>query len=207
MSNNTVPSGAPHAAGWQSGLKTALAGRWGNVALVAGLAIALGLMLPKLLPSDPVVVPESDGQQKGMTKGAGVGKGEIARLNTSAYANNTDLVGRLFFGTIVVLGLSVGSIWGMRRWQLGKGPAGAAGRELRLVETLHLGNRTSLHLVHLGKQAILVGADGGGIKSIVPLPKPFDDALAEIAGADPAPGDADNAAREIGVPREWPNAA
>ena len=42
-----------------------------------------------------------------------------------------------------------------------------------------MGNRCSVHLVHLGKREILIGVDGGGIKTMVPLANSFEDVLAE----------------------------
>jgi flagellar biogenesis protein FliO len=178
MSTNAV-SAASNAPGWQGGLKSALRGPWVNVALVAGLAVALGLLLPKILPGDTVIDkdrPKPDAKSSSPT--------EYKAPTLPDVPNPQALLGQLFMGTILVLGLSVVSIWVMRRWLGGQGFAHTAGGEMRLVETLRLGQRTSLHLVHLGKREILIGADAGGIKSIVPLARPFDDALAETEGND-----------------------
>ena len=54
---------------------------------------------------------------------------------------------------------------------------------MRLMETLQLGNRCSLHLVKLGKRELIVGIDGAGIKSVLPLAEPFDDILAQVQTA------------------------
>jgi flagellar biogenesis protein FliO len=96
--------------------------------------------------------------------------------------NPQGMLARLAWGTILVLGLSVASIWGMRRWTQVRAPAVSGERTLRLVETLPLGNRCSVHLVHLGKREVLIGVDAAGIKTIVALTKAFDDVLAEEAG-------------------------
>ncbi len=55
----------------------------------------------------------------------------------------------------------------------------AGPRTLRLLETLPLGNRCSVHLVHMGNREVLIGVDGSGIKSIVPLPENFADVLTQ----------------------------
>jgi flagellar biogenesis protein FliO len=181
MSTNTPGSG-PHSGIWQGGPRSALRGPWATVASVAGLAIVAGLMLPKLLSSETVI----DKDRPRTDSKGGVAVSEYKAPNLPEVPNPQALLGRLFMGTIVVLGLSVLSIWVMRRWLPGQVPAHAAPRDMRLIETLHLGNRSSLHLVHLGQREILVGVDAGGIKSIVPLSKPFDDALAETVQNDAA---------------------
>ena len=187
MSSNTVPDGAPNPTNWQGGLKAMLGGPWATVAVVAGLAVVLGVLLPKLVSNDTVI--DKDRPRTDVKAVASDAKGSAAEAKPgSEYKtpsipdapNPQALLGRLFMGTVVVLGLSVGSIWMMRRWLQGQMPANALSREMKLIETLRLGNRNSLHLVHIGNREILVGSDTGGIKSIVQLARPFDDALAEV---------------------------
>jgi hypothetical protein len=48
---------------------------------------------------------------------------------------------------------------------------------MRLIESLSLGNRCLMHLVRLGKREILIGVDGAGIKTVVPLAGTFEDVL------------------------------
>src|SRR2546425_344205 len=67
---------------------------------------------------------------------------------------------RLGIGTAIVLALCVATLAGIRRWMYPAAANGSTPREMRLTETLQLGNRCALHLVHLGKQPILVGVDG-----------------------------------------------
>jgi flagellar biogenesis protein FliO len=149
------------------------------VAGVAALAILAGLLLPKLLSSETVVAKEPT-----KTEAKGVAAAEYKSPSLPDAPNPQALLGRLFMGTVAVLGMAVASIWVMRRWLPAQKPVHAAPRDLRLIETLHLGQRSSLHLVHLGQREILVGVDAGGIKSIVQLQKPFDDALAETVQND-----------------------
>ena len=56
---------------------------------------------------------------------------------------------------------------------------------MTLVETLPLGNRCLVHLVRVGKQQVLVGLDGGGLKSLVALPEAFDETLTEAENTPP----------------------
>jgi len=52
---------------------------------------------------------------------------------------------------------------------------------MAVVETLPLGNRCLVHLVRVGSQQVLVGVDGGGLKSVVALPAAFDETLVDAA--------------------------
>jgi hypothetical protein len=85
---------------------------------------------------------------------------------------------------VVVLGLSVVTLWYGRRWLQAPNLA-AASRELRLIETLHLGNRCCLHLVQLASRQVLVGADAGGIRSVVPMNDGFEPYLQEATQEPP----------------------
>ena len=46
-------------------------------------------------------------------------------------------------------------------------------------------DRFGVHLVKVGARQVLVGVDGGGVKSMVALPEQFGDALAEVEKDDP----------------------
>jgi flagellar biogenesis protein FliO len=156
-------------------------GKWSPWIAIALVAVVGGLLLPQLLPGEPAV-------EKARIKGEAKGKPgtEYVAPAIPDVPNPQAMLFRLAAGTMVVLGLSVASIWGMRHWLQPRAGAGGGQRALRLIETLHLGSRCSLHLVHLGKREILVGMDGAGIKTVVPLSKPFDDVLAETEATDAA---------------------
>jgi hypothetical protein len=89
------------------------------------------------------------------------------------------MVIRLGAGTAVVLGLCVVTLLVGKRWLGGPAAAKAAGATMHVVETLHLGNRCCLHLVQLPARQVLVGADGAGIKAVLPLAENFDTLLGE----------------------------
>jgi hypothetical protein len=81
---------------------------------------------------------------------------------------------RLGLGTLLVLGLCAGTLWIGKRWLGGAAASAApAAAQVRLVETLSLGNRCVVHLLNIGTRPVLVGADAGGVKTIVPLPESF----------------------------------
>jgi flagellar biogenesis protein FliO len=170
MSTSTVP--APRA-------KLRFWAPWAAIALVA---VVLGLLLPQLMPGEMAV-----DKSRSKTEAKSKANADYAAPTIPDAPNPQALLARLAMGTVLVLGLSVASIWGMRRWLYPMGTGAAGLREMRLIETLPLGNRCSLHLVYLGKREVLVGVDGGGIKSIVPLAKPFDDVLGETETAAPTP--------------------
>jgi flagellar biogenesis protein FliO len=147
---------------------------WATVALVAVLA---GLMLPQLMPGETVLDkdrPKVEAKSKSAS--------EYIAPSLPDLPSPQAMLARLFIGTVFVLGLSVVSLWGVRRWMQTNAPANSTPREMRLIETLQLGNRCSVHLVCLGKREILIGVDGAGIKTLVPLASAFEDVLAEESG-------------------------
>jgi flagellar biogenesis protein FliO len=142
---------------------------WGGIAIAA---ILLGILTPQLLPEQPAVEkPASKAEAKDKTN-----LEYTAPALPDAPSPQAMLL-RLGLGTAVVLGLCVATLAGLRRW-MNPSPANGSGpREMRLLETLQLGNRCSLHLVHLGNTPLIVGVDATGIKTIVPAPTPFQDVL------------------------------
>ena len=141
---------------------------WAAIAVVATMA---GVLLPRLMQDEPVAEPPP----------AKAEKGKLA-YQPPAYPNVSSpqsMLIRLGVGTILVSGLAVGSLFAVRRWMTAAHGDPTTRRAMRLGETLPLGNRCVLHLVHLGKAQVLVGVDAGGIKSILPMPDGFGELLAE----------------------------
>ena len=93
----------------------------------------------------------------------------------------------LAVGTAVVMVLCIGKLFLCRRWlrRLPSQPSGNS--HMTLIETLPLGNRCQVHLIRVGKQQVLVGLDGAGLKSLVALPDTFDEALAAMQEPADAP--------------------
>jgi flagellar biogenesis protein FliO len=89
---------------------------------------------------------------------------------------------RLVMGTATVLGLCVCTLLVGRRWLRGAARGANSGDKLRLIETVALGNRCAVHLIQAGDQQVLVGIDGAGLKSLVPLTVSFENTLAEVGG-------------------------
>ncbi len=153
---------------------------WKTWAGIAAVAIVMGLLLPQLMPGEtalPKAEPKAEAKDKG--------KLEYTGPSLPDAPSPLAMFVRLSLGTAVVLGLCVATLYGVRRWMYPTAANGSTPREMRLMETLQLGNRCALHLVHLGKQPILVGVDGAGIKTIVPMAAAFEDVLTE-ADAPPA---------------------
>ena len=165
MSTTSVPGAAS---------KAGLRAPWLTMGLVAVIATLAGLLVPQLLPGEMAIEKT---HHKVEAKSAS--KTDYVAPSIADMPNPQGMLVRLVSGTMLVLGLSVASIWLMRRWMQSQAPAGLGRREMSLVETLPLGNRCSLHLVHMGKREVLIGVDGAGIKTIVPLPKAFEEVLAE----------------------------
>jgi flagellar biogenesis protein FliO len=137
-----------------------------TIGLIASLA---GLLIPQMLPGEKAPTPI------------------VRDAKDLTYVPPTwpeppsiqGLMLRLGFGTMFVLILSVAAIWYGKRY-LTAYAGGSLGGELKLVETLPLGNRCRLHLVRLGSRQILIGADGAGIKTVTPLDD-FEQVLADNA--------------------------
>src|SRR5258708_6949107 len=125
--------------------------------LVAGTAILAGLMAAPFLAGDSATEKHAF-----KTEGKSKGPGQYVAPPLPPMPSPQAILGRLATGTVVVLGLAVVSLCGARRWlKLNVAPGMSSGN-LKLIETLQLGNRCALHLVHLGKREVLVGTDGGG---------------------------------------------
>jgi flagellar biogenesis protein FliO len=86
---------------------------------------------------------------------------------------------RLASGTIFVLILCISILWAGKRWVRPLAAPVSASRTLRVLEALPLGGRCSVFLLQAGEANVLVGVDQAGIKALLPLPQPFDGALAE----------------------------
>lgn len=89
--------------------------------------------------------------------------------------NIAAMIGRLFFGTAVALGLCAASLYFGRRWMQGN-LAGLPTKNVRLkvVEMINLGPRCAVFLVQANGSQVLCGTDPQGLKSMVVLPEGFD---------------------------------
>jgi flagellar biogenesis protein FliO len=157
-------------------------GSWTTWLTVAFVAVAAGLLVPQLLPGE--TSDKNQAKQEAKTKPGSDYTAPALPDMPSPQA----MLGRLFVGTLVVIGLAVVSLWGARRWLQPAGAANALPREMRLVESLPLGNRCLMHLVRLGKREILIGVDAAGIKTVVPLAGTFEEALEETGVRNQEPG-------------------
>lgn len=95
---------------------------------------------------------------------------------------------RLGIGTVLVLGLCVGTMWFGRRW-LQRLPGGVAGgRKLQVEDVVTLGNRAALYLVKVGDTQLVAGTDASGLKSLLALPTQFQEVLAGQIGTNDETG-------------------
>lgn len=69
------------------------------------------------------------------------------------------------------------AVLAMRRWKRNQGLLPATGKTSRVVETLSLGPGRSVSLIEIAGMRALVGADTGGIRTIVMAPRTFDDEI------------------------------
>lgn len=161
---------------------------WMSWLAIAAVAIVMGMLVPQLMPGETVSEKAEPKSAESSPVKSGREQKKDLQYAAPTFPEAPSVPGmflRLGVGTAVVLGLCVATLWGIRRWLYPAAANGSTSRDMHLMETLHLGNRCALHLVHLHKQPILVGVDGAGIKTIVPLPATFEDVLSEAAHAPP----------------------
>lgn len=95
----------------------------------------------------------------------------------SGRAETSDMFVRLAVWTVIVLGLCVLTVLGLRRWQQRQGILPSGSGTSRILETLALGPGRAVSLVQLGDVQAMVGTDGGGIRTIVLVPPAFEEQL------------------------------
>jgi flagellar biogenesis protein FliO len=146
--------------------------RWMPVAVIGLVAVTAGIALPRALPSAPEAV-------KAAPAGDSASKGALAYTPPTLpeMPDPRSMLTRLGLATAGVLALCFGTIWFGRRWLGGAAPPAGAASHLRLIETLPLGNRCALHLIYVGSRQVLVAADPSGLRTVVPLPESFEQAL------------------------------
>lgn len=84
---------------------------------------------------------------------------------------------RLVIGTVVVLGLCVGSLWFGKPWLMRLQLTNTTGQLMQIEGTVALGNRAVLYLVKIGDTQLVAGTDATGLKSLIALPASFKDTL------------------------------
>ena len=80
-------------------------------------------------------------------------------------------------GCVVVLCALTLVIMATRRWQRSRGLLPTVSKRSRVLETLSLGPGKTVSLIEIDGMRALVGADSGGIRTIVPVTRTFEDEL------------------------------
>lgn len=161
----------------KNSLKSALP-TWLTVCVLGLTATVCGLFLPQSLrghrePAAATPIPEPARETKNTL--------EYTPPALPDMPSPGSMFVRLALGTIFVLILSIVTLWAGKRWiRPLAGPVGE-NRQLRLMESLPLGGRCAVYLLQVGETKVLAGVDQAGIKALLPLPQPFDGALAELA--------------------------
>jgi flagellar biogenesis protein FliO len=91
--------------------------------------------------------------------------------------NTGALLLRFFVGTVVVLGLCVGSLWLAKPWLQRLKVSGAGTPSFHVEGSVAVGNRAMLYLVRVGETQLIAGTDGSGLKSLIALPPSFKEVL------------------------------
>jgi flagellar biogenesis protein FliO len=152
--------------------------KWLPLALIGAVAIVAGIVLPQMLGGmAPAEAPPVAEEQKGSL--------DYVPPTWPEAPDPRAMLTRLGVGTAVVLALCIVTLVVCRHWLRPKPDSSGGNGCMTLVETLSLGNRCLVHLVRVGNQQVLVGQDGGGLKSLVALPAAFDEALVEAQETPP----------------------
>ena len=90
------------------------------------MAVLAGLMLPQLMPGE-TVLEKSHAKVEAKSKSPG----DYVAPSLPDMPSPQAMLGRLFVGTVFVLGLAVVSLWGVRRWMQTNAPANSTSRQMR----------------------------------------------------------------------------
>lgn len=85
---------------------------------------------------------------------------------------------------LVLICLMVLTILGLRKWQRTRGLLPVVNGQSRVLQTLSLGPGRTISLIEMNGLRALVGADAGGIRTIVLAPPSFDETLSTVADSD-----------------------
>jgi len=78
---------------------------------------------------------------------------------------------KMMVSVLLVIGLGIAAIYASKR--LLPKITNAPGREIHVIETVHLGPRKSLHLLKIGNQRILIGSTSDSITKLAVLNDDF----------------------------------
>ena len=84
-------------------------------------------------------------------------------------SNNSELFYRTMLAVIIVIVLGVSAIY-LTKKLLPK-ITNSSGKEIQIVETVHLGPRKSVHLIEIGNQRFLIGSTNENICKLADLTK------------------------------------
>lgn len=89
-------------------------------------------------------------------------------------------LGKLAFGTTIVLILAIIFVVGCRKWIAKMQPTPVPGaKQLRVIDTVSLGPRCKVHLLEAGNGRVLAGVDTTGLQTLITLPESFHAVLDE----------------------------
>lgn len=154
--------------------------RWLAPGVFILIVVLAGLALPQVMPNTTAVpqIPSANaasGQEMWMDSTTPLPEGPDARA----------MLTRLALGTVLVLGLCVGTLWVGKRWlQVKPLPPGGT-RQLRVVEALPLNGRCCVYLLQAGSRQVLAGIDGYGLKVLLPLTDSFEHTLSQAQAREP----------------------
>ena len=82
---------------------------------------------------------------------------------------------------LVLMCVMILCVLGLRKWQRTRGLLPVANNQSRVLQTLSLGPGRTVSLIEMNGLRALVGADAGGIRTIVLAPPSFDDEMSTVS--------------------------
>lgn len=154
--------------------------RWLPTAAFGLVVMLAGVVMPQMLPNAAAV--------PGPTPKTETGPQDPWAYNPPTLAEGPDaraMLLRLGIGTVIVVGLCIGTLWLGKRWlQAAPTPTGRE-KQLGVLEALSLNNRCCVYLIKVGSRQMLAGVDGSGLKALVPLTEPFEQTLNDLQAGEP----------------------
>lgn len=145
----------------------------GSLLILRGTQLDTKAMKPYNSPGDPCQPAKSEFDLNAL----------ITKDSNSITSDNGNIMGELYLKTIlavlVVLVLGIAAVYVSKK--LLPKITNLPGKEIRIVETVHLGQRKAIHLLEIGNRRILIGSTNETISPLAELNPTFMDVTAAEA--------------------------
>lgn len=103
-----------------------------------------------------------------LTKHKSAGKDPNFAFDQNGQLNTRRMFMKMMLAVFIVLLLGIAAVYTSKK--LGSRIANAPGKEVRMLETLYLGSRKSIHLIKIGNRRIVIGCTTDRITKLAEMP-------------------------------------